>query len=661
MQTIIQNISMLLSQGKAVKAEQELRSLLLSHPKNEDVQAMLGHSLMMQNKAKEAILVFQQLTKQVPRSANAYSELASALLSIGHYKDAEQAFKKSVTLDPQYSDAWHFLGNLLMQRGEISEAQQCFIQAERNDPFRQGFTNIQQALQKQEYFLAEQAAREILKLHPNHPQALHTLAKLAEQVKAYEEAVKILTLALKYSPYHVSLWELIAKNFAHLGLFDQAINAANKVVKYNPDSASSFMLLATELANAGKFTESLHALDQAIALSPNIANMHIQRGHVLKTLGRRGECEQAYQNSLALDKINGTAYWALADLKSYRFSDTEQADITALFNNSKAPKSQAAQAGFALAKHCEDNKDYNEAFNYYQQANKLRPNTVYQAKEYQQSCAIVQQHFSKDILTKQAISKTNKSQATPIFIVGLTRSGSTLIEQILASHTQVEGTMELYSLPRVVRKIELLAKNRGTRYPDVMATLSADELDTFGQSYLQETKTFRTDKPYFIDKMPPNFHNVGLINMILPKAIIIDARRHPLSTGFSNFKQHFARGYDFSYDLNNIGHYYNCYLSLMDYWDVVLPSKVHRVQYENMVQDTENQIRALLSHCGIEFEQSCLDFHKNKRAVRTASSEQVRQPINNKGMQQWRNFEEHLTPLKQALGEKTLLRFEQYL
>ena len=660
MQTIIQNISILLSQNKAVEAEQELRIILQQHPKNEDLQAMLGHSLMMQNKAKEAIVVFHNLTKQAPNSANAHSELASALLSIGNYIDAEQAFKKAVTLEPSYSDAWHFLGNLLMQRDEINEALQCFIQAERNDPFRQHFTHIQQSLQKQEYYLAEKAAREVLKQHPNHPQALHTLAKLAEQVKAYEEAIKILNLALKYSPYHANLWELMAKNFAHLGLLEQAINAANNVVKYNPNNANSYMLLATELANAGKFIPSLHALDKAILLSPDIANMHIQRGHVLKTLGKRDECEQAYQKSLTLDKINGTAYWALADLKSYHFNETEQKAITDLFNNNSAPKSQSAQAGFALAKHFEDNQNYDKAFEYYHKANKLRPNTVYQAEEYQQSCAIVQQYFSKSTLNNQAVAN-NSPQVTPIFIVGLTRSGSTLIEQILASHSKIEGTMELYSLPRVVRKIEQLAKKRNSSYPKVMATLSKDELTALGQSYIQETAIFRTDKAYFIDKMPPNFHNVGLIKMILPNAIIIDARRHPLSTGFSNFKQHFARGYDFSYDLNNIGHYYNCYLSLMDYWDEVLPEKVHRVQYENMVQDTEKQVRKLLEHCGVDFEQQCLDFHKNKRAVRTASSEQVRQPINNKGMQQWRHFEQHLTPLKQALGENTLLRFEQWL
>jgi tetratricopeptide (TPR) repeat protein len=661
MQQVIARISQLLSQGKALKAEQELHILLLKDPHNEDLQAMLGHTLLKQNKSNEAIKVFQQLTHKSPTSANAYSELANALLSSGKTVEAEQAFKKAVSLDPTYSDAWHFLGNLLIQRKEIIEAQQCFAQSEVHDPFRQHFVQVKELLEQNKFHDAEKITREVLSYHPNHPQALHIMATLAQQSQAYEEAIKILSLALKYSPFHVSLWELIAKNFAHLGFFEQAINAANNVVKYAPTNANSFMLLATELANAAKFEQSLTELDNAIRLTPNVANIHIQRGHVLKTLGQRKLCEQAYKTSIALEKINGTAYWALADLKSYHFNQSEQADIKALFNNKNVAKSQASQAGFALAKHYEDEQNYDEAFHCYQKANNLRPDTYYNAKEYQNSCDLVKQYFSKDTLLNQATALSNSSKATPIFIVGLTRSGSTLIEQILASHSKIEGTMELYSLPRVVRKIERLAKRKGTNYPAVMSSLSIEELKELGQHYLQETAIFRTNKPYFIDKMPPNFHNVGLIKMILPNAIIIDARRHPISTGFSNYKQHFARGYDFSYRLKDIGHYYNCYLSLMDYWDEVLPKQVHRIQYEDMVQNTAVQVRQLLSHCGVEFEPSCLEFYKNKRAVRTASSEQVRQPISSKGMQQWLHFEQYLTPLKEALGSKTLKRFEQWL
>ena len=484
------------------------------------------------------------------------------------------------------------------------------------------------------------------------------LSTIAEQHGSHEEALQILNQGLQYAPFHVNLWQALAKNLAHVGQLDKAITATRKLVELEPMQYRYHFLLSSELANAGQFEEGLDACQQALALAPNSANIYLQLGHLLKTLGQRTQCEQAYKQSISLEKINGTAYWALADLKSYQFDDTEKKAMYNLVSNSQTPPAQAAQACFALAKSHEDNHDYNLAFEHYLKANNLRPDVNFEPKNYQAKCELVRHGFSKQVLKLQA--KFTEQQPTPIFIVGLTRSGSTLLEQILSSHSDVEGTMELYSLPRVVRRLEKISNRKGITYPELMAQLSPQDLSALGQGYLKDTEIYRNGKPYFIDKMPPNFHNVGLIHMILPNAIIIDARRHPLSTGFSNFKQHFAKGYDFSYDLANIGHYYNSYLALMDHWDEVMPEEVLCIQYENLIQDTENQIRQLLHHCGLPFQASCLNFHANKRAVRTASSEQVRQPINTKGMEQWRHFDAFLTPLKEALGEQTLKRFAQW-
>ncbi|MEW6982592.1 sulfotransferase [Colwelliaceae bacterium 6471] len=658
MQATFQEATQLLSQGNAPLAEKRLRLILTNHPDNEEYLALLGHSLMMQQKANEAIEVFQNVVALHPTSANAFAELANAYMSKSQFKRAELAFQKSIELNPSNSDVWHFLGNLLMQRGENNKAKSCFVNAEKNDPFRPYFEQVKNALNEKNYHQAESTCRNVLAQHPHHPQALYTLATLAFQVKAYQQAVSILEKGLSYAPYHINLWELLTKNYSHLGFLEQAINAAKKIVEMEPAKTNHYLRLATELANAGCFEESLAALEQAILLSPSVANIHLQRGHVLKTLGRREECEQAYRKSILLEPINGTAYWALADLKSYRFDEDEVEQLISIFANDSVDAGQAAQVGFALAKHYEDNNEYQTAFHYYQQANHRRPAVNFDAQEYRQSCQAICASFDSSTLSKQALS--NQTPATPIFIVGLTRSGSTLLEQILASHSAIEGTMELYSMPRVVKLIEDLATRKGTVYPKVMTQLTTQELALLGESYLKETEIFRTDKPYFIDKMPPNFHNVGLIHMILPNAIIIDARRHPLSSGFSNFKQHFARGYDFSYDLENIGHYYNNYLAVMDHWDKVLPEKVLCMQYENMVQDTERQVKKLLAHCSLPYEEQCLKFHENKRAVRTASSEQVRRPINRSGMAQWKNFEQYLSPLKQALGEQTLSRFAQW-
>ncbi|MDG1995981.1 MAG: sulfotransferase [Emcibacteraceae bacterium] len=257
-------------------------------------------------------------------------------------------------------------------------------------------------------------------------------------------------------------------------------------------------------------------------------------------------------------------------------------------------------------------------------------------------------------MNKQA---STDASPTPIFIVGLPRTGSTLVEQILSSHSQIEGTRELNNLPVISKLMNNISRNQGIEFPEILKTFKENELDEFGQRYLDDTAIYRNDKPYFIDKLHTNFSLVGLIHMILPNAIIIDIRRHPLDAGFSNYKQHFASGNDFSYNLEHIGEYYNCYLKIMDYWDKVLPDKVHRIIYEGLVENTDAEVRLLLDHCGLDFEEKCLDFHKNKRAVATPSSEQVRQPINNKSIGYWRNFEKHLEPLINALGIETLERF----
>jgi tetratricopeptide (TPR) repeat protein len=657
-QQTLEQASALLSSGKHQAAEVLLREFLVHKPEHENGLALFGHSLLRQKKIEQAIVVFQDQIKFHPQSAQAQVELASAFVLAGHINRAEKAYQSALELNPKFSEAWFLLGNLLMQKADVLHAKDCYVKSERTDPFRQVFVDVEHALQNKQYRQAEQLCRQVLQRHPNHPRALHTMATLAEQVNAYEEAVKILNRGLEYAPYHINLWQKLVKNLAHLGLLEQSVAAARKLLSLDPQQWRYHMTLAAELANIGKFDESLQLYDKALTFVPNNADVHLLRGHVLKTLGKRDECERAYRKSLELEEINGTAYWALADLKSYQFEEDDLTRMSAMLIDPNVAADQASQAGFALAKSLEDKGHFDQAFEYYIKANKLRPQVHFQPQEYQQSCDDIKQNFSVSALSKQAELK--KGQATPIFIVGLTRSGSTLLEQILASHSSIEGTMELFSLPRTVRRAGQLSKQKGNIYPDRIDKFTSQELAALGQSYLDETAVFRTNKAYFIDKMPPNFHNVGLIHMILPNAIVIDARRHPLSTGLSNFKQHFAGGYDFSYNLENIGHYYNTYLSMMDHWDRVLPGKVLRVQYENLVQDTENQIRQLLTHCGLDFEQQCLNFHQNKRAVRTASSEQVRQPINQKGMQQWRNFEKYLGPLRQALGSETLERFSQW-
>jgi tetratricopeptide (TPR) repeat protein len=656
-QTNFQQALKYMASNELASAEAILQQLDSEQANQEDVLGVLGHCLMKQKRVDEAVVVFKRMLAHHP-SATGWGQLASALLSQDKIPEATNAYQKAVKLDPNYSEAWHLLGNLLMRGGQKNEALRCFSQAQQCDPFKPQFIQVQHYMQQGEFADAEQVCRNVLKAHPNHAQALFTLAKLASQVSAFEEAIDIIRFALRYSPFHISLWNELAKNLTELGFYEKAIEANQRLIQLEPSNVSHWLALAGNLTHLGQNKKSLQAYHKAQLLAPQMANIHLQIGHMHKVLGHRQECETAYRQCIKMDKINGAAYWALADLKSYAFSQTDINQMRALVTDSNTPKQQASQAAFALAKALEDQQDYQHAFEYYELGNTLRPDINFDVDMYHQKCQQIAQVFTPELLNKQAHPKHDGP--TPIFIVGLPRSGSTLIEQILSSHSAIEGTMELFNLPRLVRNLNIAGGRQNLPYPEAMKIFSPQQLHNFGQMYLQQTKVYRTGKPFFIDKAPPNFHNIGLIQMLLPDAIIIDARRHPLSSGFSNFKQHYANGHDFSYNLEHIGHYFNSYLELMDHWDHVLPGKVLCVQYEDMVCDTEKQIRRLLTHCGLPFESQCLDFHLNKRAVRTSSSEQVRQPINSKGMKQWKSFEEYLTPLKQALDEPTIMRFKQW-
>ena len=309
-----------------------------------------------------------------------------------------------------------------------------------------------------------------------------------------------------------------------------------------------------------------------------------------------------------------------------------------------------------LAKAFESENEFNESFSWYKKANNLRPNLNFNQKDHKKFCEKIIDGFDSDTLKNQAEKQDN--MPTPIFIIGMPRSGSTLIEQILSSHSQIEGTMELMTLPNLERKIIISGgQNFDKKYPESFRYFNQEQLADFGKEYINQTSIYRSDKPYFIDKLPPNYERVGVIHKILPNAIIIDARRHPMACGFSIYKQHFAGGHEYSYDLSNIGFYYNCYLEVMDHFKQFISEKIFTMQYEKNIHDTEAMTRELLDHIGVEFESDCLEFFRNKRAVRTASSEQVRKPIYKGSLEEWKNYESELQPLEESLGDQTIQRF----
>jgi tetratricopeptide (TPR) repeat protein len=469
------------------------------------------------------------------------------------------------------------------------------------------------------------------------------------------DAERLLRHALDQSAHHPLAWRGLGPALLALGRLDEARAAARRLVKIEPENPQSWITIAAVATRLMRQEEALEAYEEAARLQPQEVRLRLSIGHIHKTLGRRSESEAAYKAVLAMDPLLAEAYWSLADLKNYDFSDAEVAAMLELLGNPAVAASQTAQLHFALGKAFEQRRRYADSFEYYARGNALRRvGAPFDIEHFERRAARIRAFFDKPFFDDRRGS--GDPSTAPIFIVGLPRSGSTLVEQILASHSRVEGTMELPNIIGITHQFDDMSADRDG-YPETVGTAPTGVLAALGSRYLEETRPLRTAREHFTDKLPNNFSHIGLIHAILPNATIIDARRHPMDSCFSTFKQHFAEGQTFSYDLNDLGRYYRCYLSLMDHWDAVLPGKVLHVQYEDLVRDPETSIRRLLDACGLPFEEACLAFHRTRRSVRTASAEQVRQPMYTSGVGYWRHFEKELEPLREALGD-SLERFE---
>jgi tetratricopeptide (TPR) repeat protein len=420
---------------------------------------------------------------------------------------------------------------------------------------------------------------------------------------------------------------------------------------HDPANPAYLNLRAAILANLGEYSGSIELYEAVLREFPKYERVWLSYGHALKTAHRFDESVTAYRRAIQLVPSLGEAYWTLANLKTFRFTAAEVEALRAALGGQDLTAEDRLHFEFALGKALEDGAAYAESFAHYSAGCAIRKRlTPYRAEETTEHVRRARALYTSEFFT--ARSGSGATAPDPIFVLGLPRAGSTLVEQILASHPQVEGTMELPDIPSIARQLARREpRTRPISYLDVVASLTRADLQALGESYLARTRVQRkTGAPFFVDKMPNNWLHAGFIHLILPNAKIIDVRRHPLACCFSNFKQHFARGQDFSYDLEDIGRYYRDYVELMANFDAVLPGRVHRVFYERLVEDTEGEVRRLLEHCGLPFDPRCLQFHENPRAVRTASSEQVRRPIFRDGVDHWRHFEPWLDPLKVALG-----------
>ena len=432
--------------------------------------------------------------------------------------------------------------------------------------------------------------------------------------------------------------------------YEAALAQAEKLLAHDPDSPVFKSIYAIECMQAGDYETALRIFDEVLAVLPDDLATLTSRGHALKTAGQTDKAIASYRRAIEVNPLHGDAWYSLANLKTYQFSQEDLDAMRAARSDPNLNNMGRIHIAFALGKALEDQGAYDESFQYYSEGNALKKlQTRFTIEQMDEEFAAQKRHCTAGLFETR--TGTGTPAPDPIFIVGLPRAGSTLIEQILASHSQVDGTLELPNILSLAHRLRGRKQiSDRERYPRILHELPDDELRKLGEDYIENTAIHRQGAPFFTDKMPNNFRHIGLIHMILPNAKIIDARREPMACCFSGFKQLFAEGQEFSYSLEDIGNYYRGYVDLMEHWDTVLPGKVLRVQHEDVVADLEGQVRRILEHCNLPFEQACVDFHKTKRAVRTASSEQVRQPINTSGLEQWRHYEAHLGPLKAALG-----------
>lgn len=489
---------------------------------------------------------------------------------------------------------------------------------------------------------AEPLLRALLKDDPFDVRAIRLFAELAGRIGRYTDAENLLRRAIELAPQFTPARANLALVLYRTNRAPEALEELAKVTADDPDNVGHANLQAAAYGRLGEFDEALSLYEQVLKQAPIQPRVWMSYGHMLKTVGRQADGIVAYRQAIALLPVLGEAWWSLANLKTVRFTDEDIAAIEAALARDDLTPEDRWHLDFALGKAFEDRGQPEPAFRHYAAGNGLRRRRMpYKAEDTTQNVDAAIATFTPALLA--GLAGHGCAAPDPIFVLGMPRAGSTLVEQILASHSQVEGTSELADIGFLARQIEA--------YPAALNSLPPGELRKLGEAYLLRTRVQRhTSRPLFIDKMPNNWLHVPFIHLILPNAKIIDARRHPLACCFSNFKQHFARGQGFSYSLEDMGRYYRDYVRAMAHYDRVLPGVVHRVIYERMVEDTESEVRALLDHCGLPFEEACLAFHKTERAVRTASSEQVRQPIFRDGTEAWKPFEQWLGPLKAALG-----------
>jgi predicted Zn-dependent protease len=644
--------------GRHAEALPAALALLRLYPENRDLLLIAATSQRHLNRIDHALKTLDRLEALQPRFSRLHQERGMCHVARKDAPRAIEALLRAVELNPALPASWSMLAGLYRLIGDAPSAGAAQEQLAALNKLPPEVVTAISLFSDGELAPAENIVRAYLLRHGNHPEAMRVLAKIGVARDVLDDAETLLEAVLVLQPdYHAA-----RHDFAHTLIqrhkYASALDQARHLLAVDPKNSDYRSLAATALVGLGDHDQAIALYREMIADRPNDPEFRLWIAHALKTVGQVPEAIDQYHAATTRRADFGDAYWSLANLKSYRFADAEIASMRAQEAAPATALEDRIHLCFALGKAFEDRGDTAESWRHYERGNALkRAESRYRPEIIETNTRLQIEVCTPDFFAQRA--GWGDHSPDPIFILGLPRAGSTLLEQILASHSQVEGTQELPDIQRMV--IDMQGRDPdldNPLYPRALTGMTQDDFLRLGQRYMADTRVYRTGKPFFIDKMPNNFRHIGLIHLILPRARIIDARRDPMSCCFSNLKQLFAQGQEFTYSIEDIARYYRTYLDLMRHWDAVLPGRVLRIQHEDVVDDLQGSVTRILDYCGLPFESACIEFHKTARSVRTPSSEQVRQPIFRDGLDQWKNFAPWLEPLKQALGD-ALVRYRE--
>lgn len=648
----------------AIKQSKQLQQQTITKDEEVELWYLIAVAQRYAKTLPQALSSITELLTLDKKHSRANQEKGFINIALNKADSAIKSFENAVNLNPSLVASWQQLIYLYRETKQQNKVQHAANQLEKLKSLPPALLAVTELMHEGKLLKAEQICRHFMQNNKRHIDGMCLLAEIGTELKVYDDAEFLLASALELNPTHIHARSQYLSLLIRLGKYKAAEKQVEKLLKIQPDNISFIIAKASVLTGLGKIEQAIALFEQAIkqykqSITPNtiekdnqLAGFYLQLGHALKAKGDIDKAVASYQAAYQINPSYGDAFWSLANTKTYRFSDDEIEKMLAQQTIKNLSVTDKIQLHFATGKAFEDRQEYDQAFQAYQQGNDLHHvSSSFDINKLEQQIAEQIRYCTKELFKLRG--NLGLDSPDPIFIVGLPRAGSTLLEQILASHSQVDGTMELHNILGLASRLKGRSHNSAqetAQYPKNLGEINPEYFKRFGQQFIDQTRDYREQAPFFIDKMPNNFLHIGLIKLILPNAKIIDARRSPMACCFSGFKQLFAEGQDFSYNLEDIGRYYQGYLKLMSHWDCVLPGFVLTVKHEDVVDDLEKQVRRILDFCGLPFEQSCIDFHKTKRNIKTPSSEQVRQPIYKSATEQWRHFEPYLTPLKKVLN-----------